>query len=53
MELGNSLRRAASKAAVASRAARSAQLNEYGTHGEAAAVATSGEGLVWAGVARS
>lgn len=26
-------------------------LNEYGTHGEAAAVATSGEGLVWAGVA--
>ena len=34
-------------------AAAAAELNEYGAHGEAMAVATAGEGLVWAGVAAS
>ena len=52
LEFGHGLRRAESCKHPAG-FARRAQLNEYGAHGEAAAVATAGEGLVWAGVARA
>ena len=32
---------------------RFAEINEYGVHGEALAIATAGEGRVWAGVAET